>query len=115
MREITLSEGNPPLRLYDTSGPHTDPNHTVDLKLGLPPLRREWILARATSSRHASGGRPGPGAPSRRCTTRDGAEITHEMEFVAIREGLPPELVRDEVARGRAIIPANVNHPDPSR
>jgi len=43
MREITLSGDNPPLRLYDTSGPYTDPDHVVDLKLGLPPRRREWI------------------------------------------------------------------------
>ena len=112
MREITLSGGNPPLRLYDTSGPYTDPNHTVDLKLGLPPLRREWILARGDVEPARVGWKARPG----RCVTQmhyaRRGEITREMEFVAIREGIPPEFVRDEVARGRAIIPANINHPE---
>src|SRR3989449_8254510 len=112
MREITLSEGNPPLRLYDTSGPHTDPNHTVDLKLGLPPLRREWILARGDVEPARIGWKARPGRSVTQMHYARRGEITHEMEFVAIREGLPPELVRDEVARGRAIIPANVNHPE---
>src|SRR4029077_20630024 len=89
-REITLSGDNPPLRVYDTSGPQ---GH--DVKLGLPKLRGPWIAARRTP--HAT----------RPCVTqmhyaRKG-EITAEMEFVAIREGMSPEFVRSEVARGRAI------------
>src|SRR5216110_947139 len=137
MREIALSGGNPPLRLYDTSGPYTDPDAQIDLKRGLRPLRLPWILGRGdvdelpgpTSSyrrrrdedpalggvRFASVRRPHRAKPGCRVTQMHYArrgEITPEMEFVALREGMPPELVRDEVARGRAILPANVNHPE---
>ena len=97
MREITLSGGEPPLRVYDTSGPHE-----VDVRAGLPPLRGPWVAARR-------------GRPSRAVTQMHYArrgEVTPEMEFVALREGFEPEFVRAEVARGRAIIPANVNHPE---
>src|SRR5256885_57063 len=137
MREIPLSGGNPPVRLYDTSGPYTDPDAQIDLKRGLPPLRLPWILGRGdvdelpgpTSSdrrrrdedpalggvRFASVRRPHRAKPGCRVTQMHYArrgEITPEMEFVALREGRPPELVRDGVARGRAILPANVNHPE---
>ncbi len=94
-REITLSGGEPPLRVYDTSGPQ---GH--DPLVGLPKLREPWIGTR------------GGGACVTQVHYAKRGEITAEMEFVAIREGLPAELVRDEVARGRAIIPANVNHPE---
>ena len=97
MREIALSGGEPPLRVYDTSGPHE-----VDARAGLPALRGPWIAARR-------------GRPSRAVTQMHYArrgEVTPEMEFVALREGFEPEFVRAEVARGRAIIPANVNHPE---
>jgi phosphomethylpyrimidine synthase len=96
MREIALGGGEPSLRVYDTSGPRT-----VDVHTGLPPLRREWIHARGASGRN----------PTQLHYARQG-EITPEMEFIAIREGLPAEFVRAEVARGRAIIPANVHHPE---
>jgi phosphomethylpyrimidine synthase len=113
-REVPLSNGER-FRLYDTSGPYTDPAFTPDPKLGLPPLRRGWILGRGDVEPGA-GGRWGLRArPGRRVTQLSYArrgEITPEMAFVAIREGLPPEVVREEVARGRAIIPANVNHPE---
>jgi len=137
MREIALSGGNPPLRLYDTSGPYTDPDAQVDIKLGLPPLRLPWILGRSDVEelpgpsslyrrqresdpslggvRFASVRRPLRAKPGRRVTQMHYArrgEITPEMEFIALREGVDPELVRSEVARGRAIIPANVNHPE---
>ena len=137
MREIALSGSNPPLRLYDTSGPYTDPDAQVDIKLGLPPLRLPWILGRSDVEelpgpsslyrrqresdpslggvRFASVRRPVRAAPGRRVTQLHYArrgEITPEMEFIALREGVDPELVRSEVARGRAIIPANVNHPE---
>src|SRR5438477_12251312 len=137
MREIPLSGGNPPVRLYDTSGPYTDPDAQIDLKRGLRPLRLPWILGRGdvdelpgpTSSdrrrrdevpalggvRFARVRRPYRARPGCRVTQMHYArrgEITPEMEFVALREGMPPELVRDEVARGRAILPANVNHPE---
>jgi phosphomethylpyrimidine synthase len=119
VREIALSGGEPPLQVYDTSGPQGN-----DVRRGLPPLRRSWILSRDVEEipRRAPGrstdlvpktlGRPA--LRGRSCVTqlhyaRQG-EITPEMEFVALREGLPAELVRSEVARGRAIIPANVNH-----
>jgi phosphomethylpyrimidine synthase len=94
LREVSLSGGNPPVRLYDTSGPR---DH--DVRTGLPKLRAEWIGARR---------RAGHVGTQRYYAHR--GEITPEMVFIAGREGLPVEFVRDEVARGRAIIPANVNH-----
>src|SRR5262249_60915703 len=137
MREITLSGGNAPIRLYDTSGPYTDPDAFLDVKLGLPPLRLPWITGRgdvdelAGPSSHyrrqrdedptlggirfASVRRPLRAKPGRRVTQMHYArrgEITPDIEFVALREGLTPEFVRDEIARGRAILPANVNHPE---
>jgi phosphomethylpyrimidine synthase len=111
MREIALSGGEPPLRVYDTSGPWTP-----DLTAGLPALRRTWIDERGdveasrrgrSSARRAQGGR----AVTQLHYARRG-EVTPEMEFVALREGLPAEFVRADVARGRAIIPANINHPE---
>jgi phosphomethylpyrimidine synthase len=97
VREIAVGGGNPPVRVYDTTGPQ---GH--DVSVGLPPLRKPWIEARrARGDRNFS----------QMHYARRG-EITHEMRFVALRENVPPELVRDEVARGRAIIPANVKHPE---
>jgi phosphomethylpyrimidine synthase len=112
MREVTLSGENPPLRLYDTSGPYTDPAYQVDLKLGLPPFRREWILARGdvTPSRIGLRARSGRRVTQMHYARR--GDVTREMQFVAVREGVDPEHVRSEIARGRAIIPANVNHPE---
>ena len=131
MREIALSGGEPPLRVYDTSGPQ---GH--DPREGLPLLRRDWILSRGEVREveaimrppftPAAGDlRPMPPALAARMRTAlrgDGAVtqlhfarkgvITPEMEFIAIREGFDPEFVRAEVARGRAIIPANINHPE---
>ena len=137
MREITLAGGNAPLRLYDTSGPYTDPTAFLDVKLGLPPLRLPWIMGRADVEelggpsslyrrereedpalggiRFASVRRPLRALAGRRVTQMHYArrgEITPEMEYVALREGVTPEHVRDEIARGRAILPANVNHPE---
>ena len=137
MREIGLSGGNPPLRLYDTSGPYTDPTADLDLKRGLPPLRLAWILGRGDVQelpgpssayrrsreenpalggvRFASVRRPLRASPGRCVSQMHYArrgEITPEMEYIALREGMAPELVRDEVARGRAIIPSNINHPE---
>ena len=124
MREITLSGGEPPLRVYDTSGPQG-----CDLRHGLPALRRDWILARGGVEEGGRSYRPGPSAtekiPSslRRPALRGTGAVTQlhyarrgvvtpEMEFIATREGFDPEFVRSEVARGRAIIPANINHPE---
>jgi len=114
IRALTLTNGET-LRLYDTSGPYTDPDHAVDLKQGLPPLRRHWILER-DDVEPGAGGRWGLRAKPGRTVTqlhyaRKGI-VTPEMEFVALRESCTPEHVRSEVARGRAIIPANINHPE---
>jgi phosphomethylpyrimidine synthase len=95
MREVALGGGEPPLRVYDTSGPQD-----VDVRDGLPKLRRPWIEARGR----------GPVVTQLHYARR--GVVTPEMEFVALREGLDAEFVRSEVARGRAIIPANVNHPE---
>jgi phosphomethylpyrimidine synthase len=115
MREITLGGGEPPLRVYDTSGPH---GH--DVRDGLPELRRGWIADRGgvverpgsagTLPRSRSAIR-GTGAVTQLHYARRGI-VTPEMEFAAIREGFDAEFVRAEVARGRAIIPANINHPE---
>ena len=166
MREIMLdpSCSEPPLRVYDTSGPYTDPAAQIDIHAGLPQLRRAWIEARgdvesydAREMRPEDNGQLGPdrsgGVPrfpnpvKRPLRARAGANvsqmhyarqgiITPEMHYVATRENLgraqlrqamirdgqdfgasipdyvTPEFVRDEIARGRAIIPNNVNHPE---
>ena len=118
MREIVLSGGEPPLRVYDPSGPQG-----LDVRAGLPALRQAWVLERDV---HRAGARPStdliPSSLERQaCRGRSPVtqlryarrgEVTPEMEFVALREGLPADFVRREVARGRAIIPANINHPE---
>ncbi|MBL8946855.1 MAG: phosphomethylpyrimidine synthase ThiC, partial [Myxococcales bacterium] len=94
-REITLAGDNPPVVVYDTTGPE---NH--DPRAGLPKLRRAWIDARKAT---------GDGNFSQMHYARQGT-ITEEMRFCALRERMSPEFVRDEVAAGRAIIPANIGH-----
>jgi phosphomethylpyrimidine synthase len=139
MREIDLGsthniggevERNAPVRVYDTSGPYTDPEVIIDLRRGLPELRAPWILARGRYDRLPPTYRPVPGHSDpdtplpRRHEVLRGTEnvtqmhharrgiVTPEMEFVALRENLGPEFVRSEVACGRAVIPANINHPE---
>jgi len=155
MREITLestplalgAEDNAPIRVYDTSGPYTDPSASIDLARGLTMARGAWVRARGDveettlSSTYAQerladastahirfpGTRPILKAKSgARVTQMHYARagiITPEMEYVALRENggqeerkgayvITPEMVRDEIARGRAIIPANINHPE---
>ena len=97
MREIALSGGEAPLRVYDTSGPQD-----VEVRLGLPKVRESWIVQRRQSATTGQG-------ITQLAYARRG-EITPEMEFISAREGLPAEFVRSEVARGRAIIPANIRH-----
>ena len=163
MREIDLhpSSGEPPVTVYDSSGPYTDPDASISIEAGLPRVREAWVAARGDTEQYqgryvrpedngfAEGSRLTPEFPvrhePRRATggravtqiayARAGI-ITPEMEFVAIRENLgrqqakaalerdgesfgadipdfiTPEFVRDEVARGRAIIPSNINHPE---
>ena len=122
MREITLSDGEPPLRVYDTSGPHDS-----DVRTGLPPLRETWVVGRGDTTKVTRSDRVhgsdemssslrrsvvrGVGPVTQMHYARKG-EVTAEMEFVALREGFDPDFVRAEVARGRAIIPANINHPE---
>lgn len=149
MREIALSattghfgeEENAPVRVYDTSGPYTDKNYTVDITKGLPALRRNWILERGdveeyegrdikpedNGYRRADDPRANenvfPGLKRKPLRAKAGKNVTQmhyakqgiitpEMEFIAIRENVEPSFVRDEVARGRAIIPSNINHPE---
>ncbi|HXT71365.1 MAG TPA: phosphomethylpyrimidine synthase ThiC [Vicinamibacterales bacterium] len=112
MREIVLSGGEPSLQVYDSSGPRVQ-----NVEAGLPRLREAWILDRGdVETRDGSKGQPVRRALAGRAATQLAyarrGDVTPEMEFIAIREGLPPEFVRTEVARGRAIIPANVNHPE---
>jgi phosphomethylpyrimidine synthase len=171
MREITQAdtptemggEKNPPILVYDCSGPYTDPAAKIDLRQGLPALRERWIEERGDTERlteqSSTYGRTRLADPAlaelrlahvqqpRRAkagmnvTQMHYAKkgiVTPEMEFVAIRENqkldglseqvrrqhpgqgfgaaipkvITPEFVRDEVARGRAIIPNNINHPE---
>jgi phosphomethylpyrimidine synthase len=163
MREITLhpSAGEPPVMVYDSSGPYTDPDADISIDRGLPRIRTGWIEARGdvevhegrevrpedngnVSADHLTPAfpvrhRPLKAKPGKAVTQLAYARagiITPEMEYVAIRENLgraqvkaalerdgedfgasipdfvTPEFVRDEVARGRAIIPANINHPE---
>ncbi len=137
MREVALSGGEPPLVLYDTSGPYTDADAHPDIKRGLAPLRGPWVMGRGDVTelpgptshyrrqrdddpslggvRFASVRRPLRARPGKVVTQMHYArrgELTPEMEFIALREGVEPAFVRDEVARGRAIIPANINHPE---
>ncbi|TXI16385.1 MAG: phosphomethylpyrimidine synthase ThiC [Nitrosomonas sp.] len=160
-------EKNPPIWVYDTSGPYTDPSANIDIRSGLPALREKWIVERHDTeilSSHNSTysqarlqdpkladmrfnlqRKPRRAKASINVTQMHYARrgiITPEMEFIAIRENqrvealnrqhhelltrqhpgqdfgaalpemITPEFVRDEVARGRAIIPANINHPE---
>ncbi|HUA55511.1 MAG TPA: phosphomethylpyrimidine synthase ThiC [Candidatus Sulfotelmatobacter sp.] len=165
MREIDLtpSSGEPPVRVYDTSGPYSDPQVAIDIRKGLPALRAAWITGRGDVEDYAGraarpeddglkagqessvpqfdrGGRRvlrarGDAAVTQLAYARRGI-VTAEMEYIAIRENLgrarleaalerdgesfgaaipdyvTPEFVRDEIARGRAIIPSNINHPE---
>jgi phosphomethylpyrimidine synthase len=170
-REISLSdtpsafgaEKNPPVVVYDTSGPYTDPAAKIDIRNGLPAMRAKWIEERddtevlsGLSSEYGNQRKSDPALaelrfnltrkPRRAKAGRNVSQmhyarqgiITPEMEFIAIRENqrregmseliltqhagqdfgasipmlITPEFVRDEVARGRAIIPANINHPE---
>ena len=108
----THMQPNAPVLIYDTSGPYSDPSYKVDLKKGLPHMRAKWIADRA---------KKGQGITQLACAKA--GIITPEMEYVAIRENMncealgihshiTPEYVRQEVARGRAVIPANINHPE---
>ncbi|HEY6334925.1 MAG TPA: phosphomethylpyrimidine synthase ThiC [Alphaproteobacteria bacterium] len=163
MREISLdpSANEPPVRVYDTSGPYTDPDTEIDIHKGLPRLRANWIRARGdveeydgrtvkaedngtVDRKHLVAEFPVRHRPLRAKTGQSVTQfeyarrgiVTPEMEYIAIRENLDrkklangtkrdgesfgaslpeyvtPEFVRDEVARGRAIIPSNINHPE---
>jgi phosphomethylpyrimidine synthase len=168
MREIDLepTSGEPPLRVYDCSGPYTDPAATIDIMAGLAELRRDWIRGRGDVEEvtqrevrpedngqlgpdRSGGVAPFPNVRRKVLRARPGMNVsqmhyarrgivTPEMEYVAERENLgrslirqeaclirdgqdfgaaipdyvTPEFVRDEVARGRAIIPSNINHPE---
>ena len=123
MREIGLGDTmdgyaksvtpNAPVVVYDTSGPYTDPAVEIDIREGLPKLREAWIDDRGDRTRARAGQ-----AVTQLYYARKGI-VTAEMEYIAIRENqqneksrITPEFVRDEVAAGRAVIPANINHPE---
>jgi phosphomethylpyrimidine synthase len=123
-RKISLTNGEDPIYVYDTSGPQGG-----NVRNGLAPLREEWIRARGDVEDGTPTYTPQPGAPEipetlRRKTVLRGknnvtqmhyakrGDITSEMEYIAIRENVDPEFVRSEVALGRAIIPSNINHPE---
>jgi len=123
-RKVALSNGEPPVYVYDTSGPQ---GH--DVRKGLPPLRRPWIEARGDveeverrySPVRSDAAEIPEGLRRRALRGRENVTqmhyarkgvVTPEMAFIAVREGVDPEFVRSEVARGRAIIPANINHPE---
>ncbi len=163
MREIHLhpTSGEPPVTVYDCSGPYTDPAVQTDIEQGLPRLREPWIEARGDVERYdgrpvtaadngfVSDDKKAPEFPlhNKPLRAKDGKAVTQlayaragivtpEMEFIAIRENIgreqarqamerdgqdwgaeipdycTPEFVRDEIARGRAIIPSNINHPE---
>ena len=151
---VTIEKGkrvehaNPPVTLYDTSGPYTDPSVKININEGLPRLRESWVIERDDtrllddiSSRYGKERRDNPELDAIRFpifhkprVAKDGKRVTQlyyarkgvvtpEMEYVAIRENLDneqrgiktyitPEFVRDEIAAGRAIIAANINHPE---
>jgi len=136
MREIALTNGESHT-VYDTSGAYTDPGKTTDVRQGLEPVRLPWIEGRADtveldaptsvyrrgrdamvelqSLRFEARRKPRRAKPGANVTQMHYArrgDITAEMEFIALREAVPAEFVRDEVACGRAIIPANINHPE---
>ncbi|GAB2521636.1 phosphomethylpyrimidine synthase ThiC [Nocardia heshunensis] len=98
VRRINLTNGEH-FDVYDTSGPYTDDTATIDLEGGLPKLRDAWDKPQVD------------GPPTQLNWARQGV-ITAEMHYIAKREGVAPELVRDEVAAGRAVIPANHKHPE---
>ncbi|MGR6855806.1 phosphomethylpyrimidine synthase ThiC [Bacillus halotolerans] len=145
MREIELSpttgsfgeEENAPVRVYDTSGPYTDPDVKINIQEGLKPLRHKWITGRGDVEEYdgravkpedngykkANPNVSYPGLKRKPLRAKTGQNVTQmhyakkgiitpEMEFIAIREHVSPEFVREEVASGRAIIPANINHPE---
>ncbi len=156
MRQISLKD-NDPVIVYDTSGPYTDPQVEIDVRVGLPSLRRDWILNRGDvdelstissdygrkrlydeaidSFRFKNLKKPLKAKEGQNVSQMHYARkglITPEMEYVAIRENqrrealapaqdsstknylgpITPEYVRDEIAKGRAIIPNNINHPE---
>ncbi|MGW0183047.1 phosphomethylpyrimidine synthase ThiC, partial [Nocardia sp. NPDC003345] len=98
VRRIGLTTGDH-FDVYDTSGPYTDDAATIDLEAGLPALRDGWE-------------KPDIPGPRTQLAWARAGEITAEMRFIAAREGVEPELVRAEVAAGRAVIPANHRHPE---
>lgn len=132
------TEENQPFVVYDTAGPYHEEGYEVDVQKGIPDLRSDWIKARNDVESYEGrkvqsidngfkkeGHRkfvetpfqyqPKRAKAGKRITQMHYAKqgiITKEMKFIAVREGVEAEFVRDEIARGRAIIPNNVNHPE---
>ena len=106
------SAREPGITVYDSSGPYTDPHTDIDIARGLAALRAPWIEARGDVERRGRIVRARDGVAVTQLAYARAGVITPEMEFVALRESVAPEFVRAEVAAGRAIIPANINHPE---
>ncbi|WP_093944067.1 phosphomethylpyrimidine synthase ThiC [Actinoalloteichus hoggarensis] len=102
-RRVSLTDGSH-LDVYDTSGPYTHEEPDIDLHRGLRALRAEWAAERAATA--------SAGTVQTQLGLAKAGVITKEMEYIAARESVPAEFVRDEVARGRAVIPANRCHPE---
>lgn len=131
---------NEPIRVYDTSGPYTDAEAHIDVTKGLKRLRSAWIKEREDTESY-EGRQVKPEDNGYRLNGKESFQAAHtdfhhvplrgkqgacvtqmhyakkgiitpEMEFIALREQLSPEFVREEVASGRAVIPANINHPE---
>jgi phosphomethylpyrimidine synthase len=101
-REVSVCAGQETFRVYDTTGPHFESRSAAELAAGLPKLRQAWVDARIA--------RDGENRTQMAYARR--GEITAEMRFVALRENMSPEFVRDEIACGRAILPNNMKHPE---
>ncbi len=110
--ENQIQVQNPKIEVYDTSGPYTDEDVSIDITHGLKASRQSWVLNRNDVEGTARPFKAKKGLNVSQMHYAKKGIVTPEMEYVAIRENCDAEFVRSEVARGRAIIPLNINHPE---